>query len=198
MTYTELVANITAFLDRQDLSAVAPTFIALAEERFNRTLRLNALTAQTTLTVLAGNSSVALPADYREGRALAGADYETWQQVTPERLAELKSFGDQDTCFSIFGGSLQIPYEVDADKALTLTYWTKIPALTVSNTTNWLSLNHPGVYLWACLAEAAIYTVNPQQGAVYENRAAQAIAELQASESAAAYFAGSIAGSYVV
>ena len=197
MTYAELLAQITAWSDRADLTTVAPTFIALAEERFNRVLRLNAFSTAATVTVLSGQSTVALPADFLEGRALTDGEGRDYEQVTPERLARMLAYGEEGRYFAIFGGSLRMSFVASADTALSLTYWQKVPALTVSNTTNWLSDNHPGVYLWAALAEAAIYTVSPQQGAVYENRAQQAIADLQASERAAAYFAGAITGDYV-
>jgi hypothetical protein len=39
VNYTELQTNITDWLNRSDLSAITPTFIALAEARLNRQLR---------------------------------------------------------------------------------------------------------------------------------------------------------------
>lgn len=197
MTYAQLVAQIGDWLGRADMASLAPTLVELAEERFNRVLRLNAFSDVQTITVATGTAFATLPADYLEGRALV-SDGDDWQQVTPEKLAQLKSYGSTDAYFSIFGGKVHIPYTADADIDFSLSYWTKVVPLTASNTTNWISLNHPGAYLWACLSEAAIYTVDPKMGSVYETRALQAIADLQASERAAAYFAGSITDAYVV
>lgn len=198
MTYAELVANISSWLHRSDMASMAPTFIALAEERFNRSLRCNAFSAIATATVLNGTSSVELPADYLEGRALTDSSGNEWQQVTPEMLAKLRATESDEHCFAVLGGSIHIPFAVTANTDLELTYWTKVPPLTGTNTTNWLSLNHPGIYLSASLAEACVFLEAPERGAVMESRTAGLMAELKASEQFSGYFIGSMQGNYVV
>lgn len=197
MTYSELVANIAAWADRGDLSAVAPTFIALTEERLNRTLRVNANSASVSLVVLSGQSSVDLPADYLEGRAVTAPDG-AWTQRTPEALAELKAGGSNDKSYAVYGGQIHLPFAVGADTTLTLAYWQAIPALTAGDPTNWLSLNHPSIYLFGGLVEACNYVVDAAQAALYESRFSAALADLRASEQHAAYFAAALQPDYVV
>lgn len=197
MNYSEIKSAVDQWTHRADLSPMAVTFVQLAEERMNRTLRVNALATTATLTVLSGASSVALPADYQEGRSLTASDGE-WTQCTPEQLEERRAAGSADKAYAIFGGSLHLPFAVGSDTALTLAYWTRVPALSDTNTENWVSTNHPGLYMWLTLAEAAVFVGSAASGSVFEARALQAMRELNDSEVSARYFAAALQSDYVV
>ncbi len=185
-TFAELQAAINEWLHRNDLTASSDTFIALAEERFNRTLRLNAFSAVQQISIGVGQDSVALPADFQEVRLVTNGR-DRWRQVTPEQMSEMTALQCQEKAYAIYGEELHIPYEASDDVDLVISYWTRIPALSNSNTSNWLLEKYPSAYLWAALSEAAIYAVKPQQGAVYENRSTQSLAEIKAAEKANEY-----------
>jgi hypothetical protein len=48
-----------------------------------------------------------------------------------------------------------------------VTYYARF-SLDAANTTNWLMTNHPGVYLYASLAECEPYLVNDQRAVTWE------------------------------
>ena len=62
-TYAELVTAIGNWSDRTDLAARIPEFIALAEAKFNRKLRLYRMEAITTGTLSAATDTISFPAD---------------------------------------------------------------------------------------------------------------------------------------
>lgn len=196
MNYTQLLEAIASWLHRNDLSTPAPTFVQLAEARLRRELRMSRFAGIATLTVLAGQSAVDLPADYLEGRALTGGSGD-WTMRSAEALARLKANGSSDQDYTVVGGQIVLPFNVGGNTDLTLAYYKAITALTTTPT-NWLLTNHPDVYLWPALAEAAVYTQDDALEAKYEARAARAIAEVQADDKAATWFAAELHPDYVV
>jgi hypothetical protein len=54
---------------------------------------------------------------------------------------------------------------------LIVLYYQKIPALTISNTTNWLLTAHPDLYLYTTLSEAYGVIKNGEQEAKWYNKA---------------------------
>jgi len=67
-TYSELTTAVANWLDRDDLTLRIPEFIALAEAKFNRTLRLRSMEAKYTADTVAGQRNLALPTGYIQMR----------------------------------------------------------------------------------------------------------------------------------
>ena len=196
MTYTELKAAISDWLHRADLSTPATTFVVLAEERL-QDLKLNRFTTSATLTVTAGQTAVALPANYLEGRGLAGGSWD-WTLCTPEQLIRTAEGSGEVHSYAIYGGNLVLPYAPTEDLDLTLAYFQTLDPLSDSNTTNWVLTYHPGAYLWLALSEAALYVGNEAKRLVFESRAQLALETLRQRDVAGSTFAASMPASYVV
>ena len=155
-TYAELQTAVADWLNRSDLGARIPDFIALAEERFDRHLRVRAMELVLAETAITGNV-VAIPANTLAVKTLWLTGYEA-APLKPQSLEAVIAAGSdgiatlyawQDTSWRFNGsGSVQgVLYQ-------------KIPRLaTVS--TNWLLTSHPSAYLFAALAEAAVYMRDP-------------------------------------
>lgn len=60
-TYKGLCEAVADYLGRDDMAERIPTFIALAEKRMNRELRLRVMERRSEASVLAGQSAVPLP-----------------------------------------------------------------------------------------------------------------------------------------
>lgn len=196
MNYSDIKNAVSSWLHREDLTANAATFVILAEERL-RDLRLNRNTASTTLTITAGNSSVALPSDYLEGRSVSGGGND-WQQCSPEQLETLRDTGWDSYSYAIYGGNLVIPYIASSDVELALVYYQALPALSDVDPTNWITDAYPGVYIWLALSEAALYVGNEAKRQVFEQRAGQALEMLRQQDTRGATFAALMPSSYVV
>lgn len=148
-TYAELVTAVDNWMHRSDLSARAPEFIALAEAKFNRELRVEDMVDEYTGTISV--SEITLPADYLEAISLSvGDDPFEFRPRTVFFTLEGKYYTRQ-------GSKLLLADDITASTDVSLIYYQRIPALTALNTTNWLLTAAPDLYLYGSLLEAVPY-----------------------------------------
>ena len=177
-TYAELQTALTNWLDRSDLSARIPEFIALFEAKANRRLRVRQQLVSTTLAPSDGVAS--LPSDYLEWKRVtwAGSPLRELEYVEPTYF--IASFPDSpsDTprYFTIEGSSLKvIPI---SDTNITFVYYEKIDALSDAATTNWLLTAHPDLYLFGSMAEAMSFGEDIAMALPWAQRSEAIYAEL--------------------
>lgn len=169
--YTELQAAVASWLKRDDLTANIPDFISLAEARHARDLRLVQMLTTTTLATVAGVRTVALPADWLHPRSLAlVSPYRRLAPASPGKFAEEfpSTFNASPKFYAFAGSNLLLGPTPDSVYSIEATYYARPPALSGSNPTNWLLTEHPGLYLWATLAEAEPFLLNDQRGPLWE------------------------------
>lgn len=159
-TYSELKTAVADWLNRDDLTSAIPNFIALAEAQMNRTLRHRKM--QTTASLSVSSNLVNLPADWLENvriqlntNPITPLVYETPEQIIED--SQKYSSSGQPMFFSVVGSQLQFLPSPDTTYTASLLYYAKIPALSVSNTTNWLLSEAPDLYLYATLIQSAPY-----------------------------------------
>src|SRR3546814_19992643 len=79
------------------------------------------------------------------------------------RISDWSSDVCSSDLYAINAGQLQLaPAPTDAT-VIAMTYWQSIPALTSSNTTNWLMTANPDVYLLGCLVAAELRGWNDER-----------------------------------
>lgn len=160
-TYTGLLASVAQWLDRDDLTAVIPDLVTLAEGRIARDLRLRNQIATTSLTCIAGTQEVALPAGWMEFEniGISGSPGRQLTYETPEQLDSRfpQGIGNaKPAAYTIIGTNIVLAPPPDSAYSLDAIYYKKFDVL-VTYSTNWLLTNFPAVYLFACLAEAAAF-----------------------------------------
>jgi len=167
MDYAGLQSAIADFLNRDDLTAAAPTFITLAEAQITRRLIKDGPVRQM-LGVWAPTISTELtdlPDDFMGVKAIYLASLTCTYElnfVEPEKIAEFKTkFPSQSgdpQFYSIVGNQIQFwPWAGTGSYAASINYWQAIPALSDSNTTNWLLDLYPDAYLYTALIQSAPY-----------------------------------------
>ena len=175
--YASLQAGLDSWLDQTIFQSRYPDFIAMFEAVANRRLRTKDQVASTSLTMSDGTTT--LPTDYIEWIRVTRLstipqDLE-WlepsqakivypdqvQIVTPPQYAIPSSF------FTLEGTSLIVRPKDDSSQ-VQLVYYQKIPALSNSNTTNWLLTSHPDIYLYGAMAQAEMYGVNDERVASWK------------------------------
>lgn len=159
-TYAELQSSIADWLLRDDLTSVIPTFISLAEAKFNRRIRDYRMVKRATAEV--DTAYFAIPSDWQENIRfqLNTSPITTLEYVTPDQAAEEKRLynsSGRPAFFTMIGDEFQIVPAPDSTYNAELTYYAKIPALSGSNTSNWLLTKAPDIYLYGALMEAAPY-----------------------------------------
>lgn len=162
-TYTNLVAEVKDWLNRNDLTtAQCQTFVRLAEQDFNRHLRTRANEKQVSFTITTSATTYTIPSDLLEIKELNN----TLSDAPPIERISLQDF----KCFgAVDGGSTAWPlyfardhdslvfFPVTGDSTLSMTYWFSPTALSSSNETNEILTAEPDLYLWGSLAMAELF-----------------------------------------
>lgn len=169
-TYAELVTAATEWLARdQDTTLIAriPDFITLREAHLNRTLFVPQMETRSTTTVDTSDDEpefITLPTDFQTMRRIRlsgvtgkpGLNFATGTQIDSMRYGRDNVTG-QPTHYAIVGSEIELFPTPGEDYALEMVYRANIPALTSSNTTNWLLTLAPDLYLYGTLMESAPY-----------------------------------------
>lgn len=181
-TYAELQASIQSWLyNKPSMLTLAPDFIRLneaymdprIEHRLQNTLD-DAFTFSGELTDL--------PADFRGVVTLAD-DTKVLQRVTLEQMAQdrLVYTSTDDQRYAILGSQIQVwPAPANGD-TVRLVYRAALPALSESNTSNWLLERYPNAYLYGSLMQAAPYLDKDERIPTWERLFAQAMNDLTAT-----------------
>jgi hypothetical protein len=181
-TYAELIAEVEAYFDDTvTLVARHPTFIRLVESQVNRRLADPGMEIQATVTV--GTGYTALPADFGGMRGVTAGDGRLKQITVSEMTGADTSITGTPRYYAIADEGIAI-YPTSAGATVTIIYVADVPALTVSNTTNWLLTAYPDVYLFGCLYHAAIFTVDDARAknfyAIFESMIEEAVMNAEA------------------
>ena len=181
MNYSELQTNIASWLNRQDLSAVIPTFISLAEADFNRSLRTRDMLCRATATL--DTQFTALPSDFLEAKnvqlnvnPVRPLEYVTLEYADFLRSGNFITAG-KPLYFTIHNGALETVPIPDSDYEIEFTYYKKITPLSDSNTSNWLLSSHPDIYLYGSLMQSAPYLKDDERMGVWGSLYRQMIAD---------------------
>ena len=182
--YSELQTAVANWLDRDDLAARIPEFIALCEARFNRSLRIRAMeTLDISVDTVSGTSTVALPTGYVQMRdiSLITSPITQLQYLTPEIMNRLNagSFTGKPETYTIIANNILFGPTPDAVYDISMLYYKTFDALTDAAPTNWVITNAPDVYLYGALLEAEPFLMNDQRVQLWATALTQSITTLQ-------------------
>lgn len=175
-TYDELKTAIRNWSNRGDLSTISSDLITLAEARMNRDLLISERITEDSGTVA---DPVVVPADYWSPKEMVisrGGGETVLRMVSLEEFSMHKDSGGYAAVFAEYQGGLIVAPTATGDYILR--YYAKIPALSDSNTTNWLLTKYPDLYLWASLAETGVYINSDGRAGMYEGKYQQALAAI--------------------
>ena len=189
-TFTALKASIADFLNRDDLTAVIPDFISLAEAQINRDVRHWNMEARSDGQQSGGDEYMQYPADWVETIRLhlTGTGTSVVNPISRDAMAD-KREKNEDTSgtpmyYTHADGQFQLYPTPSVDTDFELLYYQKIPSLS-SNADNWLLLDSPDVYLYGALLHSAPYLAEDERVAIWAQMYSAAVARLnEASESA--------------
>jgi len=188
--YTELKDAIADWLDRSDLTARIPDFIALAETRINRELRIRAMEYRATMNTTAGQRYFALPGGYIQMRnfQLNTNPVTPLEYITPEMLDRL--YGSNTTgkpkAYSLIGDEIQLAPIPDAVYEVEMAYYEKFTPLGDGTggtvTSNWLTANAPDILLYGALIEAEPFIKNDERIQLWLTAYKEAVDKLQKAD----------------
>jgi hypothetical protein len=149
------------YLDRTDLSGVLPTFIELAEAKMKRRLRHWKMEKRATANTVASQRTLELPTDFIEMRHLKlNTDpYTVLEYLSPAVLNFASTLTDRPAYYTVVGD--EIVFEPTPDSVYEVEmYYYALPALSSTNTSNWLLEKYPDIYIYGTLLEAEVYLMN--------------------------------------
>ena len=158
-TYTELQASIASWLNRDDLAANVPDFIALAESSINTEVRHWRMETRAETTI--DGQFTGIPSDWlatirfhlqNDGttdlRYLSRAAMQSQRAEVQDSTGVPKYYGHNSGQFEV------MPSPGGAYGGILL-YYAKVPSLSGTNETNWLLTHHPDIYLYGALLHSA-------------------------------------------
>lgn len=170
-SYDTLVATIADWLNRQDLTAAIPSYIALAEAEVNADDRFRVLHSVVRATAQIspaqadanGNFYLPLPADYismQNLRVLEAPPPGRIDLVTQTQMDDLRQKfqgADVPKYYAVLSTEMELLPAPDRQYTAQMVYYGKVPPLSSANQTNWLLQNYPNIYLYGTLLQAAPY-----------------------------------------
>ena len=169
-TYTGLQAVVADWLGRDDLTEQIPVFIALAEKRMNRELRLRVMEQTATAALPAGTHIVELPerripGDWKVFLEMRDLAWRSKDNV----VRNLKYAPPDDYVVESFPEGIPEQYTIVSNRLyllpatawegeLRLTYYGEIPPLSAAQPTNNVLQMFPDLYLYGTLVETGPYT----------------------------------------
>ena len=176
-TYAELKTNIADFLNRDDLAAISSTFISLAEDDLN--LRLRHWRQEKRSTAEIDTQYSAIPADmleiirfYTTSGDTRPLELISQAEMLDRKFRNLNTSG-QPAYYALTAGEIEVYPVPDGTYTSELYYYSRIPALSDSNTSNWVLDYYSSAYLYGSLIHSAPYLKDDARiqvwAALYQN-----------------------------
>lgn len=196
MTYAELKTAIANYLNRSDLTSDIDTFIDNVEAELNRRLRTKDMIKRATAT--ADSQYLSVPTDWIEAInvEITSNDFSPLFQQSIESLDVYRKANNNSTgqpvYFAMVDDSIELAPTPDVEYTLQLTYYAKISALSDSNTSNFVSVSHPDVYLYGALKHASIFLMEDERIPMFTQQFEKALEEMRLEQEKAAFGKGSL------
>jgi hypothetical protein len=170
-SYDNLKTNIADYLARSDLTDKIPMFVALAEKRLNRDLRLRQTLQQSTYTLDSG-FQVPTPSDFLEmkdihidANPIVNLNFKTVSQFY--RLDNVSGSGNPIN-YTLVSNNFVLAPRPTGSSVINMTYY-KIPKiLSDTNASNEYLDVCPDLLLYASLVESAPFLMNDERLTTWE------------------------------
>jgi hypothetical protein len=181
--YTNLQAAIKSALHRSDLDVAIPDFIALAEDKLNKRLRLRAMENRQQASV--SSEYLALPTGFLAMRnfQLNTSPRQRLEYATPEYLDA--RYPDSATTgrplfYTLVGGEIQLAPVPDSTYTAEIDFYEKFDIAT--DTTNWLLTNAPRTYYYGAMAEAYRFIKDDKRANQYDALQEMVVQEIERAD----------------
>jgi hypothetical protein len=182
-----LVNTVVHWSDRQDIDVGLilqfTDFTSIVAEQVLRT-RYN----KDVDTLLSSNNQLAVPVTLEElsslsviegGKPTKGLEYIPWD-IYLDMDSEESRQAHGPTSYTRDGDSIYIYPGVEDGTPFRMSYYKKIPKLTLNQTTNWLLREYPQVYVFGCLKYLYEFVMDETRGQYWENKFTSELSRIQA------------------
>lgn len=162
--YSTLQSAIGDYLNRADLTSQIPMFIQFVEADLNTRLRSREMVVRATTTN--DEEFVELPPDFLQALNLQIVGGKTpLRYVTLDEADQIKAaqIYTQVIAYTLVDDAIELVPAPADNVQIEMVYYQCIPALSDTNTTNWLLSKSPDVYLFGALVHAAPFLMDDQR-----------------------------------
>jgi len=189
--YNDLLTTIPRWLNKRSLDGMAGDFIVLTETELQSRLRSREM--QTTVDAMVNCAATALPADWLDATRLwmDGAE-RALKFCTPDALEEIRqrNAGCAPSHYSWTDSAIELAPVPTGELLLHMTYYRRIPTLSVDAPINWLTTRDVGIYLFGALTKASPYLLDDARVATWAKEYDGRIAALNLSSQVALHSGG--------
>ena len=195
-TYTELKSAVADWLNRDDLAAVVPTFIALAETSMERALRTRKMLVRANATIDTQYSAV--PSDFLEIRSMKITSSSPIQPMYAQTIGAMDDLDAKNpgtgkpVYFCVVGNQIRVHPAPSGNYTAELAYYSTINKLSASVASNWILASHPDAYLYGALLQAAPYLKDDERAGVWSGLYVAAIEAIKTADERAASSGGAL------
>lgn len=191
MDYAEVVRLAQAYADRIDAEVVTniDSFIVMAESRINRAMRVAEQTHRIYTQSIAGREYYTLPPEFNGMRVIQFNDGQVdnsgvivVEYVTPEQLVACQAKNSNKNYYTIINNQLQFHPTLPAEGTIEMVFYRKVPHLDAENTTNWISVSNPDIYISAITCEIELFVKNMEASLIWNTRMQDAIESLRTND----------------
>jgi hypothetical protein len=201
MTYDEIVNISLSYADRTDTAVTSriDLFMRVVESRINRLLVIEDMSVRYVFPEPnPANGRYDLPVDFSAIQDIAivgltdATDRKTLSLVNPEQMNTATSNVNIDSSlkhfYQILGSQLIIqPPVVDGTDCLEIVYYGNIIPLDATVGSNWISTNHPDLYINGILTEINAFVKDAEASVMWDGRFKQVIGELDEADKVLVY-----------
>jgi hypothetical protein len=193
--YGQLKTAVADWLNRDDLTAVIPTFIDLAHAKLNRRLRVREMLQRSTANVTTQYTS--LPNGFLSMRniQLNVTTPKALEYLTSEQMDQERARGNtarEPVYYTILGETIEVFPSPDASYEIELAYHKSLTALSADADTNWLLTKAPDAYLYGALLQAAPYLKDTAETGLWLQAHDMVVGELERDSDKALYGGGTL------
>jgi len=201
MTYDDIVNTSLAYADRQDVDVTSRIdfFMRMVESRINRLLVIEDMSIRYTFPEPnPTDGRYVLPSDFSALQDIAIVNLttptsrNTLSLVNPEQMNTATNTVNVDNSlkhfYNILASKLIVqPIVIDGTSSLEIVYYGNIVPLTPAVPTNWISLNHPDLYINGILVEINSFVKDANAASLWDARFKQVIIELEDADNVLVY-----------
>lgn len=155
MTYQEMKDLIADTLNRQDLSSAIPMFITMCEAGLNR--ELNHYKMEKRSSTVLSDQYHTVPSDFISVNRIT-VNNKSLELISIDDMQDMRSYGNHSgnpTHYAVTAGEFELYPTPDGNVDAEVYYTAKISPL--SSGENFVSQDHPDLYLYGSLIHAAPY-----------------------------------------
>lgn len=158
MNYSQTVEAVKGWLNRPEAEPTIPQFISMAEAEMNRRLDCQAMTDVATVSIAGETAN--LPCDFAGVKSfrLQTSPVQKLEYRRPDAFDDLQSTDVGTPLFyTVIGGKFLFSPTPSATIQARVRYRRKIEALSSASVVNWVSEDHPDLYVYGALKHAALF-----------------------------------------